>query len=159
MFRLITAKTLTVDSKRICSHMQVHRHDKRSDHMPISLRLLSETGDENNDGLLLRAPITLKLFAVLCIDTSHYVAFTRTGFSEQNTHWLLFDSMAERQGELRLSSSLWLSEWVSYTNQCSLQISSNHSCNLVLKVQHDRTERDRTGQLWLRKPVKDTTRQ
>uniref|UniRef100_A0A8C6XKJ8 ubiquitinyl hydrolase 1 n=1 Tax=Naja naja TaxID=35670 RepID=A0A8C6XKJ8_NAJNA len=40
---------------------------------------------------------TMQLFAVLCIETSHYVGFTRHG---PDVHqWLFFDSMADREGE------------------------------------------------------------
>ena len=40
---------------------------------------------------------TLQLLSVLCIETSHYVCFTRiTGSGEDE--WVFFDSMAERIG-------------------------------------------------------------
>ena len=41
--------------------------------------------------------VKLKLISVICIETSHYVCFTRiTGSGDDQ--WLFFDSMAERQG-------------------------------------------------------------
>ena len=40
---------------------------------------------------------TLQLLSVLCIETSHYVCFTRITGSGKN-EWVFFDSMAERQG-------------------------------------------------------------
>ena len=40
---------------------------------------------------------TLQLLSVLCIETSHYVCFTRIIRSGKD-EWVFFDSMAERQG-------------------------------------------------------------
>lgn len=39
----------------------------------------------------------MELFAVLCIETSHYVSFVKYG--PENEHWMFFDSMADRHGE------------------------------------------------------------
>ena len=39
---------------------------------------------------------TLQLLSVLCIETSHYVCFTRITGSGKD-EWVFFDSMAERQ--------------------------------------------------------------
>ena len=36
------------------------------------------------------------LFAVTCIETSHYVSFVKHGPAD--TDWLFFDSMADREG-------------------------------------------------------------
>ena len=41
---------------------------------------------------------TLQLLSVLCIETSHYVCFTRIIGSSGKDEWVFFDSMAERQG-------------------------------------------------------------
>lgn len=38
----------------------------------------------------------MELFAVLCIETSHYVAFVKYG--KDDSAWLFFDSMADRDG-------------------------------------------------------------
>ena len=38
----------------------------------------------------------MELFAVLCIETSHYVAFVKYGAAD--SAWLFFDSMADRDG-------------------------------------------------------------
>ena len=43
---------------------------------------------------------TLQLLSVLCIETSHYVCFTRITGSGKD-EWVFFDSMAERQGNTR----------------------------------------------------------
>lgn len=45
----------------------------------------------------------LELFAVLCIETSHYVSFVKHGPHRQD--WIFFDSMADRQGAQRLYAS------------------------------------------------------
>lgn len=39
----------------------------------------------------------MDLFAVVCIETSHYVSFVKTG-SGEGAPWCFFDSMADRQG-------------------------------------------------------------
>ena len=41
--------------------------------------------------------VTLQLLSVICIETSHYVCFTRITGSGKD-EWVFFDSMAERQG-------------------------------------------------------------
>ncbi|KAI8042525.1 hypothetical protein M5D96_003838 [Drosophila gunungcola] len=40
----------------------------------------------------------MELFAVVCIETSHYVAFVKSG-SGPDAPWCFFDSMADRKGE------------------------------------------------------------
>lgn len=40
---------------------------------------------------------TMSLFAVTCIETSHYVSFVKHG--PLVTDWLFFDSMADREGK------------------------------------------------------------
>lgn len=42
--------------------------------------------------------ICMDLFAVLCIETSHYVCFVKCG-PEPDAPWCFFDSMADRKGE------------------------------------------------------------
>jgi hypothetical protein len=41
--------------------------------------------------------IYMELFAVVCIETSHYVAFVKGG-TGPDAPWLFFDSMADRRG-------------------------------------------------------------
>lgn len=41
--------------------------------------------------------IYMELFAVVCIETSHYVSFVKSGAGE-SAPWCFFDSMADRQG-------------------------------------------------------------
>ena len=45
----------------------------------------------------------MELFAVLCIETSHYVAFVKYG--KDDSAWLFFDSMADRDGNAHPSDS------------------------------------------------------
>lgn len=40
----------------------------------------------------------MELFAVICIETSHYVSFVKAG-SGLDAPWAFFDSMADRKGE------------------------------------------------------------
>lgn len=40
----------------------------------------------------------MNLFAVLCIETSHYVSFNRCG-PDPDSDWCFFDSMADRIGK------------------------------------------------------------
>lgn len=42
--------------------------------------------------------VYMELFAVLCIETSHYVCFVKCGY-ESDSPWCFFDSMADRKGE------------------------------------------------------------
>ncbi|GFO20654.1 ubiquitin carboxyl-terminal hydrolase cyld [Plakobranchus ocellatus] len=41
---------------------------------------------------------TMELFAVICIQTSHYVSFVKCGLG-RDAPWVFFDSMADRMGE------------------------------------------------------------
>ncbi|XP_018596312.2 ubiquitin carboxyl-terminal hydrolase CYLD [Scleropages formosus] len=80
--------------KQLCGKcsLQVHSHPKRSSHKPSHLRI--------PDGFRPSAippKEKLQLFAVLCIETSHYVSFVRHGRCPED--WVFFDSMADRQGD------------------------------------------------------------
>ncbi|XP_027764446.1 ubiquitin carboxyl-terminal hydrolase CYLD-like [Empidonax traillii] len=81
--------------KQFCSSCsrQVHSHPRRGGHRPSLLRLPAEFRGWKG-GRIPRE--RLELFAVLCIETSHYVAFVRYGPGPQ--HWMFFDSMADRHG-------------------------------------------------------------
>lgn len=71
---------------------QVHTHPSRQGHCPRALTVPAEISAD--------APVPrhkMHLFAVLCIQTSHYVSFVKYG---PNPHsWLFFDSMADRCGD------------------------------------------------------------
>lgn len=43
--------------------------------------------------------VFMELFAVLCIETSHYVAFVKAG-AGIDAPWCFFDSMADRKGNV-----------------------------------------------------------
>ncbi|KAM9848407.1 ubiquitin carboxyl-terminal hydrolase CYLD [Aulostomus maculatus] len=90
VFSLTGCKIFCVE----CSS-QVHSHPRRQRHQTAALDIPK--------GYLRRGvthPLTrdkLELFAVLCIETSHYVSFIKYGPNSQD--WIFFDSMADRQGE------------------------------------------------------------
>uniref|UniRef100_A0A8C1WLJ9 ubiquitinyl hydrolase 1 n=1 Tax=Cyprinus carpio TaxID=7962 RepID=A0A8C1WLJ9_CYPCA len=78
---------------------QVHSHQQRRCHNPSSLLLPQGFSYSQSSGSDRRTPPQekLELFAVLCIETSHYVSFVKYG--PQDTDWIFFDSMADRVGE------------------------------------------------------------
>ncbi|XP_044282766.1 ubiquitin carboxyl-terminal hydrolase CYLD-like isoform X1 [Varanus komodoensis] len=81
---------------RICCQ-QVHKHQARRGHHPRPLHLPEELSCLDPLPEVIPRQ-TMQLFGVLCIETSHYVAFTRHG---PDVHqWLFFDSMADREGGL-----------------------------------------------------------
>ncbi|XP_028260370.1 ubiquitin carboxyl-terminal hydrolase CYLD [Parambassis ranga] len=74
---------------------QVHGHPQRRSHQPAPLDIPGGYVGRGVPHTLTRDK--LELFAVLCIETSHYVSFVKYG---PNSHdWIFFDSMADRQGE------------------------------------------------------------
>uniref|UniRef100_A0A8C2KRL1 ubiquitinyl hydrolase 1 n=1 Tax=Cyprinus carpio TaxID=7962 RepID=A0A8C2KRL1_CYPCA len=78
---------------------QVHSHQQRRCHKPSTLILPQGFSYSQSSGSDRRTPPRekLELFAVLCIETSHYVSFVKYG--PQDTDWIFFDSMADRVGE------------------------------------------------------------
>ncbi|KAI4880818.1 hypothetical protein NFI96_031833 [Prochilodus magdalenae] len=78
---------------------QVHLHHCRQAHKPTTLHLpegfLRVRGPGGPPCTLPREK--LELFAVLCIETSHYVSFVKHG--PKKSDWVFFDSMADRLGE------------------------------------------------------------
>uniref|UniRef100_A0A3B3C7F4 Ubiquitin carboxyl-terminal hydrolase CYLD n=1 Tax=Oryzias melastigma TaxID=30732 RepID=A0A3B3C7F4_ORYME len=72
---------------------QVHSHPKRRSHQPTRLEIPKGYMGRSIPQTLIRD--RLELYAVLCIETSHYVSFVKYG---PNSHdWIFFDSMADRQ--------------------------------------------------------------
>lgn len=73
-----------------------HSHHKRQNHTPKPLsiphdfKILSEFNQVPR--------LFMELFAVICIETSHYVSFVKAG-SGLDAPWVFFDSMADRKGE------------------------------------------------------------
>lgn len=80
---------------RRCSE-QVHCHSQRRNHKPVSLEIPEGYIGRKNPHTITRDK--LELFAVLCIETSHYVSFVKYGPNSED--WIFFDSMADRQGEM-----------------------------------------------------------
>ncbi|XP_029007610.1 ubiquitin carboxyl-terminal hydrolase CYLD isoform X2 [Betta splendens] len=80
--------------KQYCSvcNTQVHSHPSRQGHSPKALEVPADVPCDT--------PVprhVMQLFAVLCIQTSHYVAYVKYG-PDPNS-WLFFDSMADRCGD------------------------------------------------------------
>uniref|UniRef100_A0A8C3U4Z3 ubiquitinyl hydrolase 1 n=1 Tax=Catharus ustulatus TaxID=91951 RepID=A0A8C3U4Z3_CATUS len=78
-----------------CSR-QVHSHRRRKAHKPRRLHIPEEFQSWSARGCQQVPREKLELFAVLCIETSHYVSFVKYG--PGNEHWMFFDSMADRHG-------------------------------------------------------------
>lgn len=76
-------------------HSQVHLHPSRRPHMPTTVHL--PEGFVRMWGSHTPPREKLELFAVLCIETSHYVSFVKHG--PKATDWIFFDSMADRMGK------------------------------------------------------------
>nr|XP_004572386.3 ubiquitin carboxyl-terminal hydrolase CYLD [Maylandia zebra] len=75
---------------------QVHSHPQRRSHKPASLEIPKGYVGRKNPHTMIRDK--MELFAVLCIETSHYVSFVKYGPNTED--WIFFDSMADRQGEM-----------------------------------------------------------
>lgn len=80
--------------KQYCQtcNTQVHSHRKRESHSPVKVAVPTESWT----GPLHCTRQRMSLFAVTCIETSHYVSFVKHG--PLVTDWLFFDSMADREG-------------------------------------------------------------
>uniref|UniRef100_A0A8C9SYP7 Ubiquitin carboxyl-terminal hydrolase CYLD n=1 Tax=Scleropages formosus TaxID=113540 RepID=A0A8C9SYP7_SCLFO len=83
--------------KQFCEtcNTQVHLHPRRKAHKHGKLSVPREL----QEGIWRQGTFPrqrMQLFAVLCIETSHYVAFVKYGAAE--SAWLFFDSMADRDG-------------------------------------------------------------
>ncbi|XP_023602612.1 ubiquitin carboxyl-terminal hydrolase CYLD isoform X5 [Myotis lucifugus] len=89
--------------KQFCKdcNTQVHLHPKRQNHKynPVSLPKDLPDRDWRHSCVPCQK---MELFAVLCIETSHYVAFVKYG--RDDSAWLFFDSMADRDGNHSLSA-------------------------------------------------------
>ncbi|XP_049453838.1 ubiquitin carboxyl-terminal hydrolase CYLD isoform X3 [Epinephelus fuscoguttatus] len=83
--------------KQFCEkcNTQVHLHPRRKAHRHGKLSVPQELQEgTGRQGSFPRQ--RMELFAVLCIETSHYVAFVKYGSAD--SAWLFFDSMADRDG-------------------------------------------------------------
>lgn len=71
-------------------------------HYEEELQKAKNAGDDETHCITLPME-TMELFAVICIQTSHYVSFVKCGSGKQ-APWVFFDSMADRMGELCFAS-------------------------------------------------------
>ncbi|XP_066481352.1 ubiquitin carboxyl-terminal hydrolase CYLD-like isoform X2 [Tiliqua scincoides] len=76
---------------------QAHSHYQRKTHQLTRLHTPEEFCKGNHLGSPWVPREKLELFAVLCIETSHYVSFVKYGPQKEN--WMFFDSMADRHGD------------------------------------------------------------
>ncbi|XP_053106189.1 ubiquitin carboxyl-terminal hydrolase CYLD-like isoform X2 [Hemicordylus capensis] len=76
---------------------QAHSHYQRKTHRLTKLHIPEEFRRGHHFGGLRVLREKLELFAVLCIETSHYVSFVKYGPEKEN--WMFFDSMADRHGD------------------------------------------------------------
>lgn len=111
----------------------MHSHPQRRSHKPAALEIPLAYLGRSIAHTLTRDK--LELFAVLCIETSHYVSFIKYG--PKNEDWIFFDSMADRQGELLVfclithiiyTNTLWLSCLVCSGERDGFNIPEVHAC-------------------------------
>nr|SVE84165.1 EOG090X03LH [Daphnia pulex] len=75
---------------------KVHSHKKRTTHQAQPLQVPADYAALQEHCVIPR--MYMELFAVVCIATSHYVAFVKCG-PGPDAPWCFFDSMADRKGE------------------------------------------------------------
>ncbi|UYV63455.1 CYLD [Cordylochernes scorpioides] len=87
-----------LDSIAFCSKCmeKSHSHKKRARHHSTRLKVPQEFQMLKEHSPIPR--IYMELFAVVCIETSHYVSFVKCG-SGHDAPWCFFDSMADRKGK------------------------------------------------------------
>ncbi|XP_060681194.1 ubiquitin carboxyl-terminal hydrolase CYLD [Hemiscyllium ocellatum] len=107
----------------ICWH-QVHSHPSRHSHRSVQLecpRGFARSG---------KSPIPrekMQLFAVLCIETSHYVSFIKYG--PEDHHWMFFDSMSDRHGGesgYNIPTVMLCPEVAKYTQRSAAQLAKEN---------------------------------
>lgn len=87
----------TLEAGALCNTCLRLAHATRPHHKPTPLAIC----EEEFVNILESCPVPrvyMELFAVLCIETSHYVAFVKAGVGH-DAPWCFFDSMADRKGE------------------------------------------------------------
>lgn len=78
--------------------------------------------------------IEMELFAVLCIETSHYVCFVKCG-QESDSPWCFFDSMADRRGEqdgYNIPEVLLFDEFAYWTSDRGISFLLNNKDDKIL---------------------------
>lgn len=98
LFLNIKYATLQTCGFNFLLFFQVHTHPSRQGHSPKALTVPDDVASHSSVPRHM-----MKLFAVLCIHTSHYVSFIKYGPDPHS--WLFFDSMADRCG--KIDSSLF----------------------------------------------------
>ncbi|CAD0196017.1 unnamed protein product [Chrysodeixis includens] len=85
-----------LEAGALCDTCRRLAHASRPHHKATPLNVSEEFAN-----ILESCPVPrvyMELFAVLCIETSHYVAFVKAGVGHE-APWCFFDSMADRKGE------------------------------------------------------------
>nr|XP_049708184.1 ubiquitin carboxyl-terminal hydrolase CYLD isoform X1 [Helicoverpa armigera]XP_049708185.1 ubiquitin carboxyl-terminal hydrolase CYLD isoform X2 [Helicoverpa armigera]XP_049708186.1 ubiquitin carboxyl-terminal hydrolase CYLD isoform X3 [Helicoverpa armigera]XP_049708187.1 ubiquitin carboxyl-terminal hydrolase CYLD isoform X4 [Helicoverpa armigera]XP_049708188.1 ubiquitin carboxyl-terminal hydrolase CYLD isoform X5 [Helicoverpa armigera]XP_049708190.1 ubiquitin carboxyl-terminal hydrolase CY len=85
-----------LEAGALCDNCRRVAHATRPHHKATPLNVCEEFAN-----ILESCPVPrvyMELFAVLCIETSHYVAFVKAGVGH-DAPWCFFDSMADRKGE------------------------------------------------------------
>lgn len=75
---------------------KAHSHSRRISHSPKKLFVSQDFSIMAEHCHPPR--LFMELFAVICIETSHYVAFVKCGVGHE-APWCFFDSMADRKGK------------------------------------------------------------
>ncbi|XP_059088611.1 ubiquitin carboxyl-terminal hydrolase CYLD-like [Tigriopus californicus] len=108
-----------LDSTAFCDQClaTVHNHHKRRNHRATRLSVPDEY--HSNRSTSDPTPrLFMELFAVVCIETSHYVSFVKCGLGP-DAEWCFFDSMADRKGECHgynipeVTAALDVPKWLS----------------------------------------------
>ncbi|XP_071091905.1 ubiquitin carboxyl-terminal hydrolase CYLD-like [Haliotis cracherodii] len=94
-----TMLSATAFCQNCCS--KSHQHKTRKGHLPTPIKVsegLQKHLSSCTDVDLSSHREKMELFAVVCIQTSHYVSFVKCGTGDE-AQWVFFDSMADRMGE------------------------------------------------------------
>ncbi|XP_003747581.1 ubiquitin carboxyl-terminal hydrolase CYLD [Galendromus occidentalis] len=91
-------QTKSIEKSTFCDACYNRKHLRLSSHQASSKRLTVSAGFQDFSSTKHLPRQTMELFALLCIETSHYVAFVKCG-QQSNSPWVFFDSMADRQGQ------------------------------------------------------------
>ena len=109
-------------------HQKMHTNPRRRDHKyrPILVprQLIKQTEDKQS----LPEKQKMDLFAVVCIETSHYVAFVKCG-TTPDSPWCFFDSMADRKG--KWFNQLWYC-WVPHVRVKLPGVRNNRAYSSIL---------------------------
>uniref|UniRef100_A0A1B0CQ63 ubiquitinyl hydrolase 1 n=2 Tax=Lutzomyia longipalpis TaxID=7200 RepID=A0A1B0CQ63_LUTLO len=119
-----------------------HSHTKRLNHVPKEISVPHDFKIMAEHCPVPR--LFMELFAVVCIETSHYVAFVKAG-SGQDAPWCFFDSMADRKAPRQCTVCGKLAEFECRecfgTLQCGVGLESTAFCRKCLETAHSHTKR------------------